>query len=318
MMRQDLPPQYNPGDRLRATDVNALTEGIVGLRKQTRPPAMGPQRFAIEPAQRVRVRNATGAARAKLDIVGLGRATFTGTTEAGSGSGSASAIGLDTRVVDAELPYIDGTGSGGSGSGSGDSIVHTGRWAVLADALQTDEIGWAYYSGICRCVVYMDDESHEYADIVDSETAFLLSGASGAARILYAEPGTGLVDAVISIGAAADTIRPLYKAIADETTGRGDVRTVDAKRVGADGTVDEIADAVELTIQDDVPEVWEDDLLITQQDRHGATVAVLTDKYPIFGYATSDPSGGTLTIKRATSDGTLVGSDITVYDGGIT
>jgi len=265
MMRQDLPPQYNPGDRLRATDVNALTDGIVGLRKQTRPPAMGPQRMAVEPAQRVRVRNATGSARAKLDIVGLGGATFTGTT----------ATGLDTRVVDAELPYIDGTGSGGSGSGSGDSIVHTGRWAVLADALQPNEIGWAYYSGICRCVIYMDDESHEYADIVDGEAEFLLSAASGAARILYAEPGTGLVDAVISIGAAADTIRPLYKATADEeedaVTG---IRSVEAKRVAEDGTVDTGADPETITIHSESPHIFEGALFDTYDDRNGDTVAV--------------------------------------------
>ena len=38
---------------------------------------------------------------------------------------------------------------------------------------------------------------------------------------------------------------------------------------------------------------------------------------PRFAEATSAPAGGTLTVKLATSDGTLVGSDLTVYDGGI-
>lgn len=38
---------------------------------------------------------------------------------------------------------------------------------------------------------------------------------------------------------------------------------------------------------------------------------------PLFAEATSDPSDGTLTVKLATSDGTLIGEDITVYDGGI-
>jgi hypothetical protein len=37
-----------------------------------------------------------------------------------------------------------------------------------------------------------------------------------------------------------------------------------------------------------------------------------------FAEATSDPSGGTLTIKYRNSDGTLAGDNITVYDGGIT
>jgi len=38
---------------------------------------------------------------------------------------------------------------------------------------------------------------------------------------------------------------------------------------------------------------------------------------PLFAEATSAPSSGTLTVKLANSDGTLVGDNITVYDGGM-
>jgi len=193
---------------------------------------------------------------------------------------------------------------------------------ILQEPIAESGIATGRLAGASLAYISVLDSTHEYAAIKDAETGYLESATSGAIKIICkgdadgSGSGSDLNLAVVQM--PVDNIRPLYKATADETTGRGDVRTVDAKRVGADGTVDESADAVELTIQDDVPEVWVDDLLITQHDRHGATVAVLTDKYPIFGYATSDPSGGTLTIKKANSDGTLVGSDITVYDGGIT
>jgi len=206
--------------------------------------------------------------------------------------------------------------------------THDRKFCVLLDAAEDGDVVDAAILGTVPVQVYIEDDDHDFAVLSDAETGYLTSAPSGPVAIIRTDietsgSGSGSSEAEVvwcrcMIGPPADTIRPLYKATADETTGSGDVRTVDAKRVGADGTVDELADAVELTIQDDVSQVWEDDLLITQQDRHGATVAVLTDKYPVFGYATSDPSGGTLTIKRATSDGTLVGSDITVYDGGIT
>lgn len=41
-------------------------------------------------------------------------------------------------------------------------------------------------------------------------------------------------------------------------------------------------------------------------------------KRALYATATSDPSGGTLNVKLTEADGTLVGDDIEVYDGGIT
>jgi len=57
---------------------------------------------------------------------------------------------------------------------------------------------------------------------------------------------------------------------------------------------------------------------LTLTDDHFALIAFGYASPPAFAEATSDPASGTLTVKLAKSEGTLVGDDITVYDGGIT
>jgi len=62
--------------------------------------------------------------------------------------------------------------------------------------------------------------------------------------------------------------------------------------------------------------LWEDPVE-DYDDPHLALIQIAGGSPALFGEATSAPAGGTLTVKLATSDGTLVGDNITLYDGGL-
>ena len=80
--------------------------------------------------------------------------------------------------------------------------THEGRFVIMAEPIAAGEIGQAYASGVCQVQVNVADEAHEYADIADGDAAELASGSSGAC-ILWKEPGTGTVWAIVRLGSSA-------------------------------------------------------------------------------------------------------------------
>jgi hypothetical protein len=198
------------------------------------------------------------------------------------------------------------------------------NWCVLAQRIPDGQSGWAYCSGVVMARVRNEEAGsasleYQYADLVTWEEGGAGSGGTswyhlnrlpvGPARILwldsnYGSGGAGAVWqwAMIRFSGAQDAGPPLYK-VEDSTDG------FRAARVAANG---DVSAASEFFVANP-----EGTLAIPVRTADGK-VTLFRSGGSRFAKATSDPSGGTLTVKLANSDGTEVGDDITVYDGGIT
>jgi len=72
---------------------------------------------------------------------------------------------------------------------------------ILAEPARAGALAKAYISGICPARVYVNDEDHLMADIVNYEPSYLQSVPhGGAARIIWKEEGTGLKWALVLLG----------------------------------------------------------------------------------------------------------------------
>ena len=77
---------------------------------------------------------------------------------------------------------------------------YCGKFAILAQSLKDDAIGWAWVSGVCVCQVDYDYAAQPYADIKDSDAGLLEAGEGGSAKVLWKETGTGTLWSVVRIG----------------------------------------------------------------------------------------------------------------------
>ncbi len=81
-------------------------------------------------------------------------------------------------------------------------------------------IGLAHLGGVCQVQVAVTDAGHGWAEVKDSDSTVLGSAASGSARILSRESGTGTKWAVVRLGdqpsgaatAATETPEPVTDA----------------------------------------------------------------------------------------------------------
>ncbi len=64
---------------------------------------------------------------------------------------------------------------------------HKRKYVVLLDAALQNQVIRAYIAGVCQVLVDQQDEAHEYANVVDMNTAHLKSSVHGHARILWRE-----------------------------------------------------------------------------------------------------------------------------------
>jgi hypothetical protein len=78
---------------------------------------------------------------------------------------------------------------------------YVGRFVVAREPIASGRIGWAVIRGATPAMVNVIDEDHGHADTYPDEQ-FLRSGFTGAARILWKEPGAGQKLAVVEIGPA--------------------------------------------------------------------------------------------------------------------
>ncbi len=78
---------------------------------------------------------------------------------------------------------------------------YVGRFVVAREPIATGKIGWAVIRGVTPATVNVVDEEHSHADTFPDEQ-ILRSGFTGAARILWKEPGTGERFALIEMGPA--------------------------------------------------------------------------------------------------------------------
>jgi hypothetical protein len=132
-------------------------------------------------ANMVYVKNTTGVAVDRLNILGIGGSQIDPTTNTFK----------ETTVFNGVIPSQTG---------------HTsGRFVITAEPIGIDAIGGAYVAGFTPVQINIIDEGHNFADIKDSDITQLESAASGAAVILYKEEGTGSKLAIIRFGGSGGT-----------------------------------------------------------------------------------------------------------------
>ena len=69
--------------------------------------------------------------------------------------------------------------------------IYAGQFAITLDPVAIGAVARAWVSGVCQVQVDLIETGDAYADITDSDTTQLSSGASGAAEILWCEADEG-------------------------------------------------------------------------------------------------------------------------------
>lgn len=107
---------------------------------------------------------------------------------------------------------------------------YTDRFCILRQPLADDEVGTAWWFGICVAYVDVQDEDDQYVKLVDEEVGFLESSQIGSAEILWKEGGTG------KKWAAIDLRSRIFPPLMEATTDVADSE-IDGKWVSSDGTL---------------------------------------------------------------------------------
>ena len=142
---------------------------------------------------RVKVRNDSGADRSRFDVLGVSGPLFTPTDNLAEFLRAPKLIGA--------LPDAD---------------THAGRFVILLEPLPAGKIGWALAAGVVPVTVNMVTAADKFADVTDAQAGYLTSGAEGAARILWADTGTGQRRAMVLLGAAGGALSLFWGTLDDE------------------------------------------------------------------------------------------------------
>jgi hypothetical protein len=141
----------------------------------------------------VPVKNQTGAALDRGNIVGLGDPIFT----------------PDDSTLDAFLQGVTFRGF------FPDTTKHKRKYAVLLEPANFNQVARAYVAGVCQVLVNQQDEEHEYANITNGSVQYLTSSVHGHARILWREGlqgsgygyyNTGIQWAVVMLGVTGSCV----------------------------------------------------------------------------------------------------------------
>jgi len=168
-----------PGDARQAPSAareNAWTEAAIIARQYMA--GRREQRMAtpLSPGA-IWVRNDTGSARSRGEVVGLGASLVDQTENVGRF--------LWRPVVEGVTPT---------------AAAHAKRFGVLLSDPAADAMARVQVTGICRARVQVEDDSHGFATVKDGDPSCLISAASGAARIISRKSGTGLMWAWVDLG----------------------------------------------------------------------------------------------------------------------
>ena len=171
--------KVRPGDPLKipAAGYNAMVDAARAEQQRRHGIDRSAKPGFVEPAM-VLVKNNSGADRDRFDILGIDGPIFTPTDNLDSFKNDRAVKGITPTTAD-----------------------HTGNFVILLEPLKAGKIGSAVASGVCVVKVNVTDTDHEYADVANAQAAYMASGHSGAARILWAESGTGQKWALVRIGA---------------------------------------------------------------------------------------------------------------------
>lgn len=170
--------KVRPGADLEisARDWNAIADAVNWVRAQQGGLGRGAALPEIPQTGIITVRNDSGAARGRFDVLGLEQPIVLPSDNL-SVFQSAYALSAITPAA-----------------------THEGRWCLLLEPLADGKLGRACVAGVTVARLDVVSESHRFAEVVAGDTSRLHSGSSGTATILWAEPGTGERWGVIRIG----------------------------------------------------------------------------------------------------------------------
>jgi len=179
-------PKRRPGDgiALPAEAINALLD----VARAHREGELAPPEGGFEPPASglVLIQNQTGSALLANQVVGLDDAIIPPSSD--------DAIATFRQVIGLKgvVPTAD----------------HKALFAVLLEPLLPGAIGVGAAAGAVPVMVNVSDETHEAADVAEGIVGHLQSQASGGAKVLWRQPGTGLVWAVVRLGDGSNASAP--------------------------------------------------------------------------------------------------------------
>ncbi len=134
----------------------------------------------------VLIKNASGADRARFDI-----------------------LGIDTIVINPTDNFTEFTNRPALSGVTPTEADHWGKFAILAEPIRNGALGLGWLAGMCPVKVLVSKEAHGHADVYSGVTAILRSSGSGAAQILWKESGTGVKWAVVRLGRWSPSVFPV-------------------------------------------------------------------------------------------------------------
>jgi hypothetical protein len=156
----------------------------------------------------VLVRNDSGAARERFEVLGVSAPVFT------------PGVDLDAFKNTRALVGVTPTDPG-----------HLGKFVILLEPVPAGELAQALASGVCPVRLDVKDEQDGFADVNDGTCVTLKTGPKGAAVILWKESGTGQKWGVVHLAGSGPMV--LWgKATADWSAGN----TVELDPCREDGT----------------------------------------------------------------------------------
>ena len=177
-MTGDAMKKVQPGDRLEipAETFNTFIDTARAFRAERQNLGVAARERPMDHAV-TRIRNDSGAARARHAVLGVSGVVF---------------LPGDNLAEFLSAPVLKGV--------TPDADEHAGRFVVLLEPVDAGKIGLALAVGVTPVVVDMQSADHTHADVTDQDASQLTSAEEGAARILWAEAGTGQRRAVALLG----------------------------------------------------------------------------------------------------------------------
>lgn len=182
-------PRFSPGDILSTSHIDGLSQAVKELQSNSINGVSGGAGKAgnwlhIPEHDRIRIQNNTNSACSIYEVLGIDGSYYDPAT-------ALSSFKQGEPILKGILPDIN---------------VHVGKFAVLLEPLPAGSVGAACICGVCQVQINVVDANDEYADVKDG-SKILQSATTGSARILYKQPGTGTVWAIVRLcNGASDTI----------------------------------------------------------------------------------------------------------------
>jgi len=122
------------------------------------------------------IKNSTGQDLDRFSVVGIDSPIFTTSDNIDSFKNQPAIVG--------KVPTLDD---------------HFGKFAVLLEPVKDGQVASGCVAGVCAVKLFVNEEWHVRADITDGEARSLNSCVRGSAQILWKEPGTGEVWALVDL-----------------------------------------------------------------------------------------------------------------------